>query len=162
MRTFVAFALSATVALAAVLVLRLVRAELAAEVFVLVVGAATLLALVAMTRGERAQPSTFERALRPQPPPRPVRPLELERLERDVTLGVGGAFHLRHKLLPLLREIAAQRLADRSGAALTDATVGADAWELLRPEGPDDYRDRYGRGLPIARLEALTDELERI
>ena len=110
----------------------------------------------------RRSPPSFERALRSQPPPRPARPLELERLEREVTLGIGGAFHLRHKLLPQLREIAAQRLADRRGAALTDATVSADAWELLRPEGPDDYRERYGRGVPIERLEALTDELERI
>ena len=118
-RTFAGFALTATAALAAVLVLRLVRTDLAEEVFVLVLGAATLLALVAATRGEKAQPSSFERALRPSPPPRPNRPLELDRLERDVTLGVSGAFHLRHKLLPQLREIAAQRLADRRGAALS-------------------------------------------
>ena len=162
MRTFAGFALTATAALAAVLVLRLVRTDLAEEVFVLVLGAATLVALVAATRGEKAQPSSFERALRPSPPLQPNRPLELERLEREVTLGVGGAFHLRHKLLPQLREIAAQRLADRRGAALSESTVGADAWDLLRPEGPDDYRDRYGRGVPIERLEALTDELERI
>ena len=162
MRSLAGFGLVASLALAAVLVARLVRAELAAEVYVLVVGAATLVALVAATRGEGAQPSAFERALRPPVPPRPTRPLELDRLEREVTLGISGAFHLRHKLLPTLREIATQRLADRRGAALTEESVDADAWELLRPEGPDGYRDRYGRGLPIERLEALTDELERI
>ena len=162
MRTFAGFVLAATAALAAVIVLRFVRADLAEEVFVLVVGAATLLALVVATRGEKAQPSSFERALRPAPTPQPNRPLELDRLERDVTLGVSGAFHLRHKLLPQLREIAAQRLADRRGAALTEAAVGADAWELLRPEGPDGYDDRHGRGIPIAQLETLTDELEKI
>jgi hypothetical protein len=161
-KTFAGFALTATAAFIAVLSLRLVHTDLAEEAFVLVLGAATLIGLVAATRGEKAQPSAFERALRPSPPPRPNRPLELDRLERDVTLGVGGAFHLRHKLLPQLREIAAQRLADRRGAALSEATVGADAWDLLRPEGPDDYRDRYGRGIPIERLAALTDELERI
>jgi hypothetical protein len=162
MRMFAGFALGATAALGAVLVLRLVRAELAEEVFVLALGAATLVALVATTRGEKAQPSVFERALRPQPPPRPTRPLELERLEREVTLGISNALHLRQKLLPLLREVATQRLADRRGTALTEASVSADAWELLRPEGPDGFRDRHGRGLPIERLEALTDELERI
>jgi hypothetical protein len=161
-RSFAGFALVATAALAAVLVLRLVRADLAEEVFVLVLGAATLVALVVATRGEKAQPSSFERALRPSPPPQPNRPLELDRLERDVTLGVSGAFHLRQKLLPQLREIAAQRLADRRGAALTETAVSAEAWDLLRPEGPDGYRDRYGRGVPIERLEALTGELERI
>ncbi len=162
MKTFAGFAMMTTFALAVVLVLRLVRTDLAEEVFVLVLGAGTLLTLVALTRGEQAQPSAFERALRPPAPPQPNRPLELDRLEREVTLGVGGAFHLRHKLLPQLREIATQRLADRRGAALSETTVGADAWDLLRPEGPDDYRDRYGRGIPIERLEALTDELERI
>jgi hypothetical protein len=161
-RSYLGFALLAGAALAAVLVLRLVRAELAAEVFVLVLGAATLLVLVAATRGEKAEPSAFERAVRPQLPPHPNRPLELERLEREVTLGVAGAFHLRHRLLPQLREIAEQRLADRRGLPLTEATVDPATWELLRPEGPDGYRDRYGRGLPIEQLEALTAELERI
>ena len=162
MRTLGGFALLASFALGAVLVLRLVQAELAEQVFVLVLGAATLIALVVETRGEKARRSTFELALRPSPPPRPNRPLELDRLEREVTLGVNGAFHLRMRLLPQLREIAAQRLADRRGTALSEASVSADAWDLLRPEGPAEYRDRYGRGIPIERLEALTDELERI
>ncbi len=162
MKTLGGFAILASFALASTLVLRLVNTDLAEQVFVLVLGSATLLTLVAATRGERAQPSAFERALRPAKPPQPNRPLELDRLERDVTLGVNGAFHLRQKLLPQLREVAAQRLADRRGASLSEQTVGADAWDLLRPEGPDGYRDRYGRGVPIERLEALTDELERI
>jgi hypothetical protein len=161
-RSLATFALAATAALVAVLLLGLVRTDLAEEVFVLVLGAGTLVALVVATRGEKAEPSFFERALHPSPPPQPNRPLELDRLERDVTLGINNAFHLRQKLLPQLREIAAQRLADRHGAALTEATVSADAWELLRPEGPDGYRDRYGRGIPLERLEALTDELEKI
>ena len=162
MRSFGSFVLLATFAFAVVLVLRLVQTNLAEEVFVLALGAATLVALVVATRGGKAQPSAFERALRRPPVPQPNRPLELDRLERDVTLGVNGAFHLRHKLLPQLQEIAAQRLADRRGAALSETTVSADAWDLLRPEGPDAYRDRYGRGVPIERLEALTDELEKI
>jgi hypothetical protein len=161
-RSLAGFALVLAAVLGATLWLRLVRAELAEEVFVLVLGGATMLVLVLMTRGEKAQPSAFERALRPPPSPRPNRPLELERLEREVTLGVGGAFHFRRKLLPQLREIAEQRLADRRGAALSETSVDAATWELLRPEGPDGYRDRYGRGLPIEQLEALTDELERI
>ncbi len=162
MRSLGQFALVLVAALAAVLWLRLVRAELAEEVFAIVLGAATLLVLVLMTRGEKSQPSPFERALRATPPPRPNRPLELERLEREVTLGIGGAFHFRQKLLPQLREIAEQRLADRRGSTLSEATVDPATWELLRPDGPDGYQDRYGRGLPIEQLEALTDELERI
>ncbi len=67
MKSFAGFVLAATAALAAVIALRLVRADLAEEVFVLVLGAATLLALVVATRGEKAQPSSFERALRPAP-----------------------------------------------------------------------------------------------
>ena len=163
MRTgLIQFVTVATAALVAVLVLRLVRTELAAEAYVLAIGAATLLALVLATRGEGAQPSVFERALHPTPPPQPERPLELERLQREVTLGIGGAFHLHHKLLPLLREIAAQRLADRRGSALTADSVPADAWALLRPEGPGGAEDRLAPGIPIDELEALTGELERI
>jgi hypothetical protein len=161
-RAFAEVVLVATLAFAVVLVLRLVRTDLAEEVFVLVLGGVTLVGLVVATRGETAQRSAFERSLRPPPPPRPNRPLELDRLEREVTLGVGGAFHLRQKLLPQLREIAAQRLADRRGTGLSEVTVSADAWDLLRTEGPDGYSDRYGRGVPIERIEALTDELERI
>ena len=156
------FATAATLALAAVLVFHLVRFELAAEVYVLVIGAATLVALVLVTCGAAAQPSGFERALQPPAVPQPTRPLELDRLEREVTLGVSSAFHLHHKLLPLLREVATQRLADRRGSALTAESVSADTWELLRPEGPEGFGDRFGRGLPIDRLEALTGELERI
>jgi hypothetical protein len=161
-KRFAGVALIATLVFVAVLSLRLVRTGLAEEVFLLALGALTLVGLVVATRGETAQPSAFERALRPPPAPRPNRPLELDRLEREVTLGIGGAFHLRQKLLPQLRELAAQRLADRRGTTLSEATVSADAWDLLRPEGPDAYRDRYGRGVPVERLEALTDELERI
>ena len=162
MRALGQFTIALTAALAAVLWLRIVKAELAEEVFVVVLAAATLLVLVLLTRGEKSQPSAFERALRPPQPARPNRPLELERLEREVTLGISGAFHLRQKLLPQLREIAEQRLADRRGTTLSETSVDAATWELLRPEGPDGYRDRHGRGLPIEQLEALTDELERI
>jgi hypothetical protein len=161
-RSLASFAITLTAAFVALLALRLVRAELVEEVYVLVLGAATLLVLVLATRGEKAQPSAFERALRPHPPAVPNRPLELDRLEREVTLGVGGSFHFRQKLLPQLRETAEQRLADRRGQTLSETTVSAPTWELLRPDGASAYRSRYGRGLPIEELEALTDELERI
>ena len=48
-------------------------------------------------------------------PPGPLRPPELERLERELTLGGSTAFDLHFRLRPILREIADERLAAAAG-----------------------------------------------
>ncbi len=136
--------------------------------YVLFVGAAVLLALVHATRlaGSTSGPSSFERALRRRARS-PDRPSELERIEREVVLGTSSAFDLHVRVRPLLREIAAHRLASRRGVDLDTGTddvqhaLGADLWELLRPdrEPPDE---RFGPGLPLDRLREALDRLERI
>src|SRR5207248_10161237 len=72
------------------------------------------LGLLALTRASRAAsvraPSIFEYSLTPRPEAR-VRPPELIRIERELTLGAASAAHLHRRLLPLLREAAATRLS---------------------------------------------------
>ncbi len=95
------------------------RKEIELDVYVLVLGALAVLAAVVATR--QALPldrgSGLAAALEREPRD-PLRPPELERLEREVTLGTSTAFDLHYRLRPILREVAEQRLADRRGLRL--------------------------------------------
>ena len=85
------------------------------------------------------------------------------RIEREITFGTTSAGHLHTRLLPLLREAASARLGidfelhpERARAALGDET-----WELLRPDRPEPA-DRNAAGLPLRRIRAVVDSLERL
>jgi len=97
----------------------------------------------------------------------PERPLELEKLERDVYLSIGTSFHLHHRLRPLMREIAATRLLLRHGVdldrrpELAAQMLGPVAWEWVRPDR-EPPRDTWERGPQLAELTAVVDALERI
>jgi hypothetical protein len=107
--------------------------------------------------------SQLEQALRRRPQAL-ERPLQLERLEREVVLGAGSAFDLHYRLRNTLREIAAQRLAERHALDL-DAdgpdVLTADTWAVLRPDR-EAPRDRHAAGIPLGRLSRLLDELEAL
>ena len=110
-----------------------------------------------------AGPSDLERALHYEPP-KQERPLQLERIERELVLGVGSAFDLHYRLRQTLREIAAQRLFDRRGLVLDETgtdVLTADTWALLRPdrEAPSD---RHATGIPRAQLGPIISELESL
>jgi hypothetical protein len=110
-----------------------------------------------------AGPSDLERALHCKPP-KQERPLQLERIERELVLGAGSAFDLHYRLRQTLREIAAQRLFDRQGLVLDETgpdVLTAETWALLRPdrEAPSD---RHATGIPLARLGAIISELESL
>jgi hypothetical protein len=163
-RVGVGFAV-ATLAVAIVLAVNVFHASEVIAVYVVVVGAQ---ALVALTRPPRAEtePSLFESALR-RPREEPLRPPELVRIERELVLGLESAGHLHTRLLPILCDAAAARLAakhhidlERRPAAAR-ALLGEEAWELLRPNRPEPS-DRGGPGLPRARLRAVIDALERL
>ena len=96
----------------------------------------------------------------------PERPSDLARMERDVYLSCGTAFYLHHRLRPILREIAANRLLSATARprATPDAAeeiLGEQAWSMLQPdlEAP---KDRWAPGPPLPELRAVVDALERI
>jgi len=136
--------------------------------YVLFAGGLLLILLVHATRtvSPSGARSLYERAL-VRPRQSTARPRDLAKLEREVVLGASTAFDFHMRLRPLLREIAAYRLASRRGLDLASgsgdvrAVLGDDLWELVRPDAaPPD--DRLAPGLPLPRLGAAVDTLERI
>jgi hypothetical protein len=108
----------------------------------------------------------FEQALRSRKP-QAAQPEELLRMDRELVLGSADADHAQRRLLPLLRSVAAARIAARYGFELERRPeaardlLGEDVWELLRPDRPE-AEDRHGPGVPprsvlgvIERIEAL-------
>ncbi|HEY2935973.1 MAG TPA: hypothetical protein VGJ25_05195 [Gaiellaceae bacterium] len=154
-------AVLATVGLTAAIVSGAPR-ELTVQAWLLALGALGLATGALALRAPR-RASQLEHALRRRPQAL-ERPLQLERLEREVVLGAGSAFDLHYRLRNTLREIAAQRLAERHALDL-DAdgpdVLTADTWAVLRPDR-EAPRDRHAAGIPLGRLSRLLDELEAL
>ena len=158
----------ATALLLLLLAVRPLPAERLLSIYVLLLAAIALASLtrIAQPFVERRHPSAFEHALRARDE-RPTRPPELIRTEREITLAASAAGHAHRRLLPLLREAAAARLQSRHGVELARRPqrarelLGEETWELLRPDRPEPA-DRNAPGLPLARIEALVERLERI
>jgi hypothetical protein len=110
--------------------------------------------------------TAFERALRARRS-HPPRLRELEHIEHDVVQGAANPLDLHRRLRPLLRQIAAHRLAVRHGVALdaddgeAHRLLGDGAWALLRPdrELPDERR---GPRLGVHEIEAIVARLETL
>lgn len=144
------------------------RRALEVDVYVLVLGALAVLAAVLATR--RAFPldrgSALAAALEREPRTS-LRPHELERLEREVTLGTSTAFDLHYRLRRTLREIAEQRLADRHGLRLdpggrpVEAVLGEELWGLVRPDRKPP-NERYARGLAPKAVRRVVERLEAL
>jgi hypothetical protein len=134
--------------------------DIAIHVYVLVIGALLMLALVTSTKDalpHRAR-GDLERALAERHVTERRLP-ELERSEREVTLATASAYDLHYRLLPHLRAVAAARL-ERRGLRLAPEHVGR-WWDLLRPdrEPPEEH---FGGGIAERDLRALVDDLERM
>jgi len=130
------------------------------RVYVFVVGALAMLALVAAAGDAfpRRRRSQLDLALREaDAPERPLQ--ELDRLQREVTLGCAAAFDFHHRLLPQLREIAQARL-ERTGRAPGPDTLGR-WWELLRPDREPPV-DRFGSGIELDELSELVRDLQSL
>jgi uncharacterized membrane protein len=128
--------------------------------YVLLVGGLIMLGVVAAAGDAvpKRHRSEFDRALGGAV--RGDKPLhEVERMEREVTLGVASAYDLHVRLLPQLRQIAQARL-ERSGRTMSPETLGT-WWELLRPDRPEP-ENRHGPGISQSELRALVSDLERM
>jgi hypothetical protein len=147
----------ATLLLAVVLSTGLVSTETEITVYVLVLAAIGLASLARTLAGApdlRVSPFAKALARRPQ---RSLRPPELVRVEREITLGVSNAGHLQRRLVPLLRDVAVARL----NAPLTRERVGDEAWELLRPDrpAPDDL---HAPGASLEQIRRVVARLEEL
>jgi hypothetical protein len=161
----VGLALSAAVGLTALAVSG--ARSILLDVYFLGMGGVLLLALVRTTReGGSIGLSDFDRALEEMSRRRPSDSGELT-LVNEVEQSSASALHLHVRLRPILREIAAHRLWMRFGVDLdreqerARELVGANAWELVRPERLPPS-DRLARGPAPADLRVVVEELERL
>jgi len=158
----------ATVLLVVMLGLRLASVQQTLSVYVLVLRRSRSRRSPASRapRPPSPPPSAFDAALRIRPVD-PMRPSELVRTERDITLGLSNAGLLDQRLLPMLREAAAARLSANHNVELerrpdaARALLGDDAWELVRPDRPQPA-DRNAPGIPPSQLRDLIATLERL
>ena len=157
-----------TLVLVAALVVLPGRAELVVRVYVLLLAAfvlAHLLARLRTTLPERTT-SPVDSALNRRPRPA-LRVPELERIEREVTLGQTTSFDLHFRLRPTLRRIAYELLRARRGIDL-DANpeaarraLGDETWELVRADREPPH-DRFGPGIGLESLRHVVVSLEAL
>lgn len=140
------------------------RRDLALDLYLLLIATGAVSALVQAL----AQAAPRAEAEPPSPPRRSMQRLpELERTERAVLLSASTAFDVHYRLRPILREVAAQRLAARRGlsldqdAAASRSVVGDETWELVRPER-EPPEVRFGPGIVARELREVVAALERI
>lgn len=157
-----------TVILLVVLAVAPGRGEVVLRVYVLLLAVFALGHLLAHLRrslpprGTSLVDAALNRRLRP-----PQRVPELERIEREVTLGLTTAFDLHFRLRPTLRRIASELLRARRGIDL-DANpeaarraLGDETWELVRADREPPL-ERFGRGIDLASLRNVVASLEAI
>ncbi len=142
------------------------EATLEVHVWLLVVLAGGLLALVGAIGSRPVPPSHFDAALRRRRPPAPVFPA-LARLGREISMATGTAYDLHFRLRPTLREVAAGLLLFRRGIDLDGQqerareVLGDETWELVRADRPAPA-DRRGPGIAPDVLERVVAGLERL
>jgi hypothetical protein len=158
----------ATIALAIALAIRPVSTERILAAYVLALAAIVLVVLERSLRmdAEPGAHAAFERALR-HATLGPARPPGLVVTERDITLGCSNAGHFHSRLLPVLREAAATRLALHHNVDLerqpeaARRLLGDDAWGVVRPDRAEP-EDLYAPGLPLPQVRELVDTLEAL
>ena len=151
--------------LAIALVMRPGDSGLAAEAFVLFVGALGmgLLAQV-VARLFPTTPSKIHAAKRPQR--KDKRLASLEKIERELEMATQSAFDTHYRLRPLLRELAAARLAragvelDRPGSRAAEL-LGPETWELVRPDRVRPA-EHHAAGVRLAAVEHAVAALEQL
>lgn len=142
--------------------------DLVLGVYVLVLGGIVIGSILAALQESAArtwdETSPLERP--PQRPPRSEQIAELDRLDRVVVLATSGAFDVHHRLRPLVRELAAERLYAQHGVELADQPerarelLGPELWDLVRPDR--ELGRRYGPGLAVDEIAPLVERLEAL
>jgi hypothetical protein len=137
--------------------------DLLVRIYALVIGGLALATLTAATAfAARQTKSPFIAAMR-RPRVHNARPEALERLERQVALALENAADFHFRLRPSLVEAADAALWRRHGVQLEHAEplVSSELWSLVRPDRglPEDRR---APGPPLAGVESLVDEIERM
>jgi hypothetical protein len=158
----------AAVALVVLLALPRLSTSRALAIWVVLAAALVLVALLrhSQEHGGQRPRRRFEEALHPRKP-MTSQPEELLRMDRVIVLGSADADHAHRQLLPLLRTVAAARLAGRHGVELerrpetARSLLGEDVWELLRPDRPEPA-DRHGPGIPRDRIAAVIERVEAL
>ena len=157
-----ALAMLATLALAVGAVAAPGSRTLALEVYLFVVTGLTLLGLlVAVTTAvpPRAAQRPHRRQLEATTLP------QLDSITQAVSFAQASAAGLHYRLRPILREVAAARLA-RRGVALdrepqrARALLGEPAWELVRPDR--EPGERFEKGWAEADLVKVVEGLESV
>lgn len=162
------FPVVATLALLASLLALPGRAEAAVHLYVLALAAFGLGHLLRLLRASlpEGRASVVDAALAPRRRPAPRIP-ELERIEREVTLGQTTAFDLHFRLRPTLRRIASELLRSRRGIDLDHEpeaarrALGEETWQLVRPDR-EPPTERFGPGIELASLRNVVASLEAI
>lgn len=111
-------------------------------------------------------PSARRWRQRPPRRPRPGLPADLGAITELIVSGRSSAAEVHRRLRPLLREIAAVRLARRGIGLDRDPIqarelLGEELWELVRADRAAPPA-RAAPGLTLAELAALTDRLEAV
>jgi hypothetical protein len=158
----------AGISLAALLALPPLSTARALAIWVVIVAALSLIVLIRHPGWGSGSPRArrFEAAVRGRAPAA-SQPVEFLRMERELELGIAGAAHAHHRLLPLLRAAAEARLSSRHRIELdrradaARALLGEEAWELLRPDRPEPA-DRFAPGVPRSRVAAVIDRVESL
>jgi hypothetical protein len=143
------------------------QARLGLYAYVLFLGFLAGRALLQLTISSIPPPgsSALEAAVRrPASPDREI--AEAERLRQLLFLAEHSEFEFHFRLRPLLREVAAARLARRRGLdldadAAVESVLGAEAWEALRPDR-EPPEDKVASGPRYDELERLITRIEDV
>jgi hypothetical protein len=143
------------------------RRDLELDLFVLVLGGLSMLAMTSWLKqiAPADERSELEAALVSQPREPPTVP-ELDRLDRELSMGAARAFDLHSRVRPVLHEVASARLARRGleldpQSETVRALLGDELADLLDPDRqlPDD---RQAAGPGLEHLGAMIERLERL
>jgi hypothetical protein len=157
----------ATTGLAVGLGMRPGDAGAAVEAYVLFLGAIGLALLAKATSGT-FEPATASRVAvaRDRKLRKDGRPADLVRVERELEMSTESAFDTYFRLRPILREVAATRLA-LSGVDLdapggrAEALLGPEAWELVKPDA-ERPADHYAPGVRLSAVAHALDAVEAL